>query len=295
MFLLTSTSPARIALLRQVGFRENEHFATVNAPVNLPFSGSDLDAICKDVIEAARVKIRFAVESALMLEVKGLPRRESIVVGTDTVAYFEGEVLDRPMSVDPSAASARQLADGEIKAREILARERGNHIQFITGLVIAQGDCLANDKATFVVSEATMKMYDNNVINEYVATSEPLNKAGAIGIQARGVCLFDSIKGSYSNIVGLPLAEFGQILRDPLFAGRVQLPFGLPEPVADSSSSFADQELEIVSAGDINYDIVFDGLPPGFFGGLGRPPGLHFLGTLKRAAGGTAVTFARGA
>ena len=95
-----------------------------------------------------------------------------------------------------------------------------------------------------------------------------------------------------SNVVGLPLVEFIDLLRDPLFEGRVELRMAASSPAEITSVPKGVPVLKVVSVGDINYDLGFTKLACGFFSGL-RPPGAHVEGELYRGTGGTAAVFAQ--
>jgi septum formation protein len=294
MILFTSVSTRRKALLQQVGFRENEHFNLVDGvayhvyPDNLTLEDAGAQAI-----KAARKKIDFVVKGRLWLSELSLPPEETVVAAADTVVYLNGRVLDTPMGINPAYATPQQIRTGQEKARQTLLDQSGQSIYVITGLVIAQGDNLENKRSRAVVTKAQMKAFSSEEVDRYVRTGEPLEKAGAFGIQGLGVILFEKIEGSYSNIVGLPLVEFITLLRDPLFKGRVVFP-SFPSKVISSNDvqeRVGSPELSVVSMGDINYDLMFGELPPNFFEKL-QSPGVHQEGELYRAAGGTGVVFA---
>lgn len=136
-----------------------------------------------------------------------------------------------------------------------------------------------------------MKQFSHSDIERYIRTGEPLDKAGGFGIQERGVILFDKIRGSYSNVVGLPLYEFVELLRDPLFEGRVQFRISERDLQRDAPVTQGAPELKVVSFGDVNYDLGYNEFPPGFFSNL-RPPGERWSGKLERGIGGAAALFA---
>lgn len=120
------------------------------------------------------------------------------VLGADTVVVLDEQILGKP--ADPAAATAmlRQLS--------------GRWHQVWTGFAIYRADrALLVERA--VTTEVCFAGLSPELIAAYVATGEPLDKAGSYGIQGQGGCLVEEVRGSYSNVVGLPLAEvIGELL-----------------------------------------------------------------------------------
>lgn len=125
------------------------------------------------------------------------PRVGGVVLAADTVVVVDGDPLGKP-------------GDAE-HARAMLRRLRGRPHIVITGLaVVDAGE--DRSEATAVVSEVLMRDYPDSVIDAYVASGEPLDKAGAYAIQGAGAGLVAGWIGSYSNIVGLPLEATAGLL-----------------------------------------------------------------------------------
>jgi septum formation protein len=98
-------------------------------------------------------------------------------------------------------------------ARRMLERLSGKEHAVITGLAVldaASGRSIVRTSVTKVV----FRDLSQREIDAYVATGEPLDKAGAYGIQERGALLVERIEGCYSNVVGLPLSLLGEMLRE---------------------------------------------------------------------------------
>jgi septum formation protein len=133
------------------------------------------------------------------------PDVAGVVLGADTVVIVDGAPLGKP--TDPA------------DARRMLARIRGRVHEVVTGLAaVARGRAATRA----VVSRVLMRAYDDATIEAYVATGEPLDKAGAYAVQEGGGDLVAAVIGSYSNVVGLPLAatrellgEFGVVTSGP--------------------------------------------------------------------------------
>ena len=122
---------------------------------------------------------------------------EGVVLGADTVVVVDGRPLGKP--VDPS------------EARAMLRRLRGREHEVITGVAVVDART-GRAESRVVVSRVRMADYDEAAIEAYVATGEPLDKAGAYAIQGRGGTLVADLQGSFSNVVGLPLEETAGLL-----------------------------------------------------------------------------------
>ena len=120
----------------------------------------------------------------------------AIVIGADTVGVQDGEVFGKP-------------ADEE-DAKRMLLRLSGKEHQVITGVCLTAGDVRVKFHET-----STVKFYklDRDEISRYVKSGEPMDKAGAYGIQGKGCLLVERIEGDYFNIVGLPLARLVRELK----------------------------------------------------------------------------------
>ena len=123
--------------------------------------------------------------------------REGIVLGADTVVCLGGEPLGKPSGPD--------------EARAMLRRLRGREHEVITGVAVVDART-GRAERTAVTSRVRMGVYGDGAIDAYVATGEPLDKAGAYAIQGAGSALVAGWEGSYSNVVGLPLAETARLL-----------------------------------------------------------------------------------
>jgi septum formation protein len=121
----------------------------------------------------------------------GVDHPEVWVIGADTVVVVDNEILGKPS--DPEDALA------------MLIRLAGRTHEVWTGFAICRGSSEVVRQA--VRTEVKFVEASHDVLAAYVATGEPLDKAGAYGIQGQGGVLVERIDGSYSNVVGLPMAE----------------------------------------------------------------------------------------
>jgi septum formation protein len=133
--------------------------------------------------------LRMAVEKAIAV-MNAYP--ESWVVAADTVVTIDRLVLGKPKDRDDAVAMLMRLSGREHYVR--------------TGFCIG---CLEENIRTVdsTVTRVTFADFSEDIARAYVATGEPLDKAGAYGIQGRGAFLVSALSGSYSNVVGLPLHE----------------------------------------------------------------------------------------
>ncbi len=115
--------------------------------------------------------------------------KDSIIIGCDTIVVFNNEILGKPLTPD--------------NAYVMLMKLRGNSHTVFSGLAVI--DMQKNKKLIGCdKTEVKFKNLPEEEINAYVESGEPLDKAGAYGIQERGGAFVESIKGSFSNVVGLP-------------------------------------------------------------------------------------------
>lgn len=122
------------------------------------------------------------------------------VIGSDTIGLLGTHVLEKPLDKEDAKRMLRQMSGG---THEVL-----------TGLALVYGTALSSYTETRVVTtKVTFKALTEQEISYYVGTGEPLDKAGAYGIQGIGGFLVERVDGSYSNVVGLPLVELVELLR----------------------------------------------------------------------------------
>ncbi|SJZ92846.1 Maf family protein [Selenihalanaerobacter shriftii] len=116
----------------------------------------------------------------------------SLVIGADTVVVYKDEVLGKPNS--------------NAEAYEMLSKLRETEHQVITGFAIIDTNTL-EQKIDYEMTKVIMKDFTDQDISDYIATGEPMDKAGGYAIQERGAVFVEKIDGSYSNVVGLPLSK----------------------------------------------------------------------------------------
>jgi len=188
--VLASSSPRRRDVLGRLGLA----FEVVGPPEDAepPWDGVELpEAFAR---EAAAAKARAVAGE----------RPEAVVVGADTVVVISGELLGKPS--DPAAA------------RRMLARLSGRDHVVHTGVaIVGPGGHAAGVESTTV----TFRSVTDDEIERYVGTGEPLDKAGAYGIQGLGAALVQGVRGCYFNVMGFPVARFQALLREAGYEYRI--------------------------------------------------------------------------
>jgi len=180
--ILASSSPRRKSLLEQLGLKFKVIPSGVREPVLPGFAPAELVEVL------AREK---AQEVAGRLS-------SGLVIGADTVVVWRGQVMGKP-------ACPRE-------AVEMLKRLRADMHEVYTGLALidaASGESIAGCEITRVY----FKYISDGEIESYVATKEPLDKAGAYAVQGKAAVFIERIEGCYTNVVGLPLARLDTMLK----------------------------------------------------------------------------------
>ena len=187
--ILASQSPRRRELLERMGLTEFEIRPAAGEEIAFP----DLTP-AQLVEDLSRQKAR---------EIALTAQAEDVIIAADTVVAADGRVLGKPHCVE--------------EARDMLRFLSGRTHTVYTGVTVQQGEqVLTQHEATDVV----FRPLTEAEIAAYVATGEPMDKAGAYGIQGRGCVLVEGIRGDYYNVMGLPVCRLGLMLQnfgvDPL-------------------------------------------------------------------------------
>lgn len=136
-----------------------------------------------------------AVEYLSRIKAEPFANNDDIVIGADTVVACDNTILGKPKSTDD--------------ARNMLHFLSNREHEVYTGVTVIKGD----DVQTFSVC-TKVKFFDlsDDDIEKYISTGEPMDKAGAYGIQGYGSLLVESICGDYFNVVGLPISKLNRLL-----------------------------------------------------------------------------------
>ena len=172
--VLASQSPRRIELLR-----EAEYSFDVLVPE------------VEEIHDAALAPADLTIENARRKAVAGATARpEALVIGADTLVYLDGEPLGKPRDMDEALAMMRRLSG------------RGHHV--CTGVYLAW-DGGSGGMGFHVITDVAFLPLTDATIRAYHARVNPLDKAGAYGIQEASEMILDHHDGSWTNVMGLPM------------------------------------------------------------------------------------------
>ncbi|HEX5399714.1 MAG TPA: Maf family protein [Verrucomicrobiae bacterium] len=174
--ILASASPRRAELLRQLG-------------VDFQVVPSDTDEVFDEHLSPLELCQLNAHRKARVVA-KKLP--DTLVLGADTLVFLNREILGKPRDLN--------------EARVMLARLSGHTHQVVTGVSLIH--LRGHHERLFAVStDVTFHPLTAGQIEDYLGKMNPLDKAGAYGIQEHGDMIVSEVFGSYSNVVGLPLEQ----------------------------------------------------------------------------------------
>lgn len=184
MMYLASQSPRRAELLQQIG---------------IPFSKlqCDIDETPKSGEPPSDYVLRMALEKARagwqLLVARQLPPEP--LLAADTSVVCDQTILGKPENRQDAFNTLEMLS--------------GRSHQVMTAVSVTDGK---REDSRLVITDVTFNRLSDGMINRYIDTGEPADKAGSYGIQGFGAILVASISGSYSGVVGLPLTETAELL-----------------------------------------------------------------------------------
>ena len=173
--VLASASPRRIELLRRAGYAFDVRPSGAEEP---PYSGGDPAAYAESLARAKAAQVPGGV-----------------VVGADTVVVVDGDVLGKPAGAAGAAAMLRRLS--------------GRSHQVVTGVAVRRDGRLRSGHAA---ARVTFRPLTPEQIDAYVATGEPLDKAGAYAYQGGAGAFVTRLEGDADTVIGLPLALLKRLL-----------------------------------------------------------------------------------
>lgn len=188
--ILASASPRRRELLEQIG-------------MTFEVIPSDIEEKTKSQIPSEMVMELSGMKAMDIFEKLPLEKRVSVIVaGADTVVAFGDRIMGKP-------------ADEE-KAKEMLSLLQGETHQVYTGVTLIwqeDKDCPPVKISFYEKTDVSMYPMSEQEICSYVETGEPMDKAGAYGIQGKCAAFIREIRGDYYNVVGLPIGRLYQELK----------------------------------------------------------------------------------
>jgi septum formation protein len=175
-FILASASPRREELLRSVGLK----FKIIPADVDETYLNG----------ETPRTHVRRLSGNKAQVIADRYPK--ALVLGADTIVVIDGLILGKPKN--------------KKQAREMLQRLSNRRHTVLTGFSIARADA-GISKTKVVQSAVQFKKISPEEMDWYVGGDEPYDKAGGYAVQGMGAYFIKAIRGSYTNVIGLPLCE----------------------------------------------------------------------------------------
>ena len=179
--VLASASPRRQELLRRMGITEFD----IRVPETEEAYPEGLSP--RQIVEhISREKADAAAK---------LCTSEEIVITADTMVFLDDQRLGKPM--------------GEADALRMLTALQGRHHTVCTGVTVRQGSRAVTESEE---TEVIFRPASQRELLAYIATGEPMDKAGAYGIQGKGALLVEGIRGDFFNVMGLPLLRLSRML-----------------------------------------------------------------------------------
>lgn len=186
--ILASASPRRRELLENIGLKFDIIVSSENE--------ENIDDTLPPKLYTSELAVLKANSVAKKLIEEG--RQKGIIISADTVVYLDEKILGKPKNKEDAFLMLNSLS-GRIHS-------------------VYTGICVLRLNDGFMVSESVrtdvkFKDIDDNLIRKYIGTNEPMDKAGAYGIQGIGSLLVEKIDGDYFNVVGLPVSTLCEILK----------------------------------------------------------------------------------
>ena len=182
MLILASMSPRRREILALAGFEFTVHPADIDESVP---DGTPADsAVMMTAQKKAEAVLPYASE-------------EDVILAADTVVCLDGVIIGKPATTDEAVKTLRTLSDR-------------THTVYTGYCLLKGGKRISGVEATNV----TFRELDDNEIADYVASGEPMDKAGAYGLQGRGCTFAKRIDGEYFNVIGLPISTIHNCLKN---------------------------------------------------------------------------------
>jgi septum formation protein len=178
MLILASSSPRRAELLRAAG---------IEFAIRIP----DIDETRLPGESPQNYALRLSREKAM-----AVPEAEELVLGADTIVIINNEIAGKPADLDD--------------ARRMLNALSGRRHEVLTAVTLICGERVLSEVESTHVSFSRMSEEE---IEWYISTGEPMDKAGAYGIQGYASRFVERIEGNYSNVVGLPVSLIYQMAK----------------------------------------------------------------------------------
>ena len=196
--ILASTSPRRQQFFRNLGIPFHPESADIDespAPNELPFKLVTRLALAKSLTVAGR-------HTSTAANPDPRPQGDILVIGADTVVAVEGQLLGKPADT------------GEARTMLARLRARTHQVHTALGLVLVAGGELKCRRSLLNTTTVKMRNYSDEEIAAYLATGDPLDKAGAYAIQHPQFRPVQSLSGCPAGVMGLPVADLLRLLAE---------------------------------------------------------------------------------
>ena len=180
--ILASQSPRRRELLSLMG---------MEFTIQVPNADETMEPGADPAQQVALVSRRKALAT--------LCQPEDVVIAADTIVVCDGKILGKPKDAED--------------AFQMLSMLSGRTHQVMTGLTVLQGQKI---ESCTEVTDVTFRPLSDTEIHRYIATGEPMDKAGAYGIQGGAALFAQKLNGDYYNVMGLPVCRLWQVLKTML-------------------------------------------------------------------------------
>jgi septum formation protein len=172
--ILASSSPRRKQILENAGYTFETKEPNIDENLHIKLPPIDL------VMKLALMKANAAATDA----------DDEVVIGADTIVCIDGKNIGKPEDAQQAKTLLRQLS--------------GRLHRVYTGVAIVSKE---RQETFFVQAKVNFMKLNDDLINRYIATNEPFDKAGGYAVQGKGSVLVENIDGDYFGVVGLPIAQ----------------------------------------------------------------------------------------
>ena len=181
--LLATRSPRRRELLERIGINYYSAYPDCDETVDLSLPPEEM------------VK-SIALQKALWVK-ENYNTEGKVILSADTLVHHNGKMLGKPMDEADAFTMLRSLS--------------GSYHEVYTGFALVSDDKIIND---YEMTKVKFRELSDRDIYEYVSSGEPLDKAGAYGIQEKGALFVERVNGDYFNVVGLPVCKLAEKLNE---------------------------------------------------------------------------------
>ena len=182
-FVLASGSPRRLELLKMIGL-ENFRVIPDTTDEELPPGLSPGETVCEIALQKAK-------------NVSLSCGRDDLIIAADTLVFLDGQPLGKPDNEQVAAGMLKELS--------------GRRHTVFTGVAILCGGIHITGAE---VTDVYFREIEDDEIDAYVKTGEPMDKAGSYGAQGRGAVFIERLEGDFFNVMGLPLCRLSKMLKE---------------------------------------------------------------------------------